>query len=207
VLAPTVDLPDRFRPAEPPQRAERRIVYADPRVSEPNVIRSYLAPERNPGDQKEAAALTILAELLGGSGTTSVLARALTFDAQVAVYASAFYDGTALDQTTFGLIVVPLPGVAPAEAEAFLETGPDPEAFARIKTQIRAHEIYSRDSASGLARRYGEALTTGLTVADIEAWPDVLQSVTADDVMAVAKKVLDRRQAVTGWLVKEEPAE
>lgn len=215
VLAPTVDLPERFRPAEPPQRAERRIVYPDPRVSEPNVIRTYLAPERNPGDQKEAAALTILAELLGGSGTTSVLARALTFDSQTAVYASAFYDGTALDRTTFGLIVVPLPGVAPAEAEAaldrtldaFLERGPDPEAFARIKTQIRAQEIYARDSAGGLARRYGEALTTGLTLADVEAWPDVLQSVTAEDVMAAARKVLDRRQAVTGWLVKEEPAQ
>ena len=67
----------RERPQEPPQLAERRLVLADQRVSEPYVFRTYLAPERDPGDQREAAALTVLAELLGGSGQTSVLPRAL----------------------------------------------------------------------------------------------------------------------------------
>jgi zinc protease len=74
----------RDRPQEPPQLAERRITLADDRVSEPNFTRTYLAPERDPGNQGEAAALTILAELLGGSGQTSVLARALQFDSQTA---------------------------------------------------------------------------------------------------------------------------
>ena len=67
----------RDRPQEPPQLAERRLTLADERVSNPYVMRTYLAPERDPGDQKEAAALTILAALLGGDGQTSHLARAL----------------------------------------------------------------------------------------------------------------------------------
>ena len=70
----------RVRPKEPPTLAERRVILSDARVSEPYLIRSYLAPIRAAGDQKEAAALSVLAELLGGSGTTSELARALQFD-------------------------------------------------------------------------------------------------------------------------------
>jgi zinc protease len=205
----------RARVAEPPQIAERRMQLADSRVSEPYITRTYLAPERDPGDQKTAAALTILAELLGGNGTTSVLARALQFDKQKAVYTAAFYDGSSVDDTTFGLIVVPTPDTSLEEAEAamdsaiatFLEEGPDADAFARIKTQIKAADIYARDDAEGLARRYGEGLATGLTVEDIKAWPEVLDAVTKDDVMAAAKLVFDRDKAVTGWLMREEAAQ
>ncbi len=73
-LEPTPDIGPRVRPQEPPQLAERQLSFADPRVSQPYVTRSYLAPERDPGNQKTAAALTILADLLGGSSQTSVLA-------------------------------------------------------------------------------------------------------------------------------------
>ena len=211
-LALTPDLKPRVRPSEPPQLAERRLTLADARVSQPYVIRSYLAPERNSGAQEKAAALTVLAELLGGSGNTSVLARALTFENPKATYASAFYDGTAMDETTFGLIIVPVPGVTLDEAEAamdatiaqFLKDGVDEAAFQRIKTQIRAAQIYGKDNVDGLARKYGEALAVGLTVEDIQSWPDVLQAVTPADVMAAAAEVLDRRNAVTGHLVKSE---
>ncbi|MGQ0565291.1 MAG: M16 family metallopeptidase [Gemmobacter sp.] len=211
-IPPSAAIVPRLRPSEPPQRAERRLAMADPRVAQPYVVRSYLAPERNAGDQAKAAALTYLAELLGGSGTTSVLARALQFDDPKAVYTSAYYDGTSLDPGTFGLVIVPKAGVTLAEAEAamdavlakFLTDGVEPEAFARIRTQLRAGEIYARDDVDGLARRYGAALTSGLTVSDVQAWPDVLQAVTPDDVMAAAREVLDRRNAVTGWLTAEE---
>lgn len=211
-IAPTPDLPPRVRPQEPPQLAERRLTMADPRVAQPYLVRTYLAPERDPGAQEQAAALTYLAELLGGSGTTSVLVRKLQFEQQKAVFASAGYSGTSLDDSSFSLVVVPVPGVSLAEAEAamdavlqdFLRDGIDPEAFERLRTQLRASEIYARDNTQGLARRYGEALTSGLTVADVQAWPQILQSVTPEDVMAAARDVLDRRRAVTGWLVREE---
>jgi zinc protease len=202
----------RDRPQEPPQLAERRMVLADERVSEPYVFRTYLAPERDPGNQAEAAALTVLAELLGGSGQTSVLPRALQFDTQTAVYSAAFYDGTTMDDATFGLIVVPAPGVSLETAEAemdrvladFMATGPDPAALERIRMQIRAADIYDRDDVNALARRYGEGLSIGLTIEDIESWDEALSAVTAADVMAAAEKVFDRRNAVTGWLTRPE---
>ncbi len=213
-LKPTVGLMPRVRPSEPPQLAERRITFADERVSEPYLMRTYLAPERNPGDQEKAAALTILAELLGGSGTTSVLARALQFDAKTAVYSSAFYDGSSIDSATFGFVIVPLPGVTLEAAETamdgviakFMKDGVEPEAFARIKTQIKAANIYGRDNVDGLARDYGEGLAIGLSVGDVKTWPDVLAAVTPEDVMAAAAEVFDRRRAVTGFLVQDTEA-
>jgi zinc protease len=208
VLEPTPGLGERNRPKEPPQLAERRLTMEDPRVAQPYVIRSYLAPERDPGAQETAAALEILAEILGGNGQTSVLARKLQFESQVAIYTAAFYGGLSYDDTTFGLAIVPAPGVTLDEAEAaldaavaeFLDEGIDPDQLARIKTQLRASLIYGEDDIDGLARRYGAALTSGLTIEDVEAWPDVLQAVTEADILAAARMVLDRTQAVTGHL-------
>jgi len=214
-IAPTPDLMARLRPTEPPQLAERRLTMSDPRVAQPYIVRTYLAPERNHGDQARPAALTYLAELLGGNGTTSVLARALQYGpTPKAIYTSAFYDDVSLDQTTFGFAVVPAPGVSLQDAEdtvdavlaQFLKDGADPKAFDRIKRQFRASEIYARDNVEGIARSYGAALASGLTVDDVKAWPDILQQVTSADVMAAARDVLDRKKAVTGWLMREKPA-
>ncbi len=214
-LEPSADIAPRLRPTEPPQLGERRIVLQDERVSEPYVIRSYLAAERNPGDQRKAAALTLLAEVLGGNPTTSVFARDLQFKRGVATWSAAFYDGTTVDPDTFGVYVMPVPGVSLADAEAaldeviagFLKDGVDPDELARIKTQVRAATIYGRDSAEGLAQVYGQALAVGLTVKDVQDWPDILQSVTEDEIMAAAAEVFDKRRAVTGWLQAPAKAE
>ena len=204
-------LPERFRPEEPPQRAERRIIFDDPRISQSYVSRTYLAPERDAGNQEQAAALVYLAQILGGSSFTSVLAEALTFDDPIALYTGAFYDGLSLDDTVFGVSVAPLEGVSLQEAEAaldatlarFLEEGVDPDQLERIRVQLRAAEIYARDDVGGLARRYGAALTQGLTVEDVQAWPDILDAVTAEDIMAAANAVLDRDYAVTAYVVAD----
>lgn len=214
VIPANPDLPERLRTQEPPQTAERRLIFRDARVAQPYVSRAYLAPERDPGAQEEAAALTILSEILGG-GTTSFLAEKLQFDTQIATYTGAFYRGSTLDDTAFDLVVVPAAGVTLQEAEdamdaamdSFMETGVDPEQLDRIKLQIRAEQIYARDNAEGVANRYGSALAIGLTVEDVQNWPDVLDAVTAEDIMQVAEKVFDRRASVTGWLMKEEAAQ
>ncbi|MDU8943837.1 M16 family metallopeptidase [Ovoidimarina sediminis] len=199
----------RDRVDEPPQLSERRMVYQDPRVAQPYVARSYLAPERDPGDQREAAALTLLANVLGGSQTTSVLAQKLQLEQKMSIYSDASYRGVSLDDTTFSLFTAPPDGVSLEDAEAaldvavaeFLEEGVDPEQLDRIKAQIRASEIYDADSVQRLANRYGNALTSGLTLEDIEAWPEVLDSITGDEIIAAARRVFDRRNAVTGWVM------
>ncbi|AOZ68230.1 peptidase M16 [Rhodobacter xanthinilyticus] len=212
-LEPSADIPPRARPQEPPQLAERRLRFEDARVAQPLLTRSYLAPERNPGDQKEAAALTILAEILGGNPQTSVLARKLIFGAGTAIYASAFYDGMSIDKTSFALSVMPANDTSLEEAEAgldralgeFLKEGIDDAQFERIRTQIRAAEVYAEDNTEGLAQRYGEALASGFTIADVQSWPEDLMSVTEEDVMTAARKLFDKRASVTGYLTRPAP--
>src|SRR5699024_9766934 len=99
----------------------------------------------------------------------SVLGRELVLTGQ-ALYAGAGYDGFAVDPTSFRLSLAPVDGQSPEDAEAafdaalarFLEQGPDPEQLARVKTQLRAAQIYQQDSAHGRAYQYGQGLATGL---------------------------------------------
>jgi zinc protease len=209
VIPAEPELPERLRPEEPPQRAARRLVFEDPRVSQNYLTRSYLAPERDSGAQETAAALVYLSEILGGSSFTSVLSVKLTFDSEIALFSGAGYNADSLDDTTFLLSVVPAEGVSLQQAEdamdaalaEFLEEGIDPAQLERIRTQLRASEVYALDSIDGIARRYGSALTQGLTVQDVQEWPDILQAVTADDIMAAARDLFDLDQSVTAWVV------
>ena len=203
-------LPDRLRTEEPRQNAERRVIFRDARVAQPYVSRSYLVPERDAGAQKTAAALTILSEILGG-GTTSFFTEKLQFDTQVSTYTAVWYSGVSLDDTTFRMIIVPSEGVSLEDGEAaldqafadFLETGVVEEQLERIKLQIRASEIYAQDNVDGIANRYGRALTSGLTIEDVQAWPAILDAVTAEDIMQAAS-LLRRDASVTGWLMRPE---
>ncbi|QYX58456.1 insulinase family protein [Roseovarius sp. SCSIO 43702] len=205
------DLSRRSRPQEPVQLAERRVLMEDARVAQPYVARAYVAPERDPGEQEKAAALTLLAELLGG-GITSVLSQKLQFEEQVAVQTSAWYDGTTLDDTSFNFVVVPAEGVSLAEAEEaldqviadFLETGVDEDQLARLKMQLRAAMIYARDDVEALANRYGQGLAVGLSIEDIRKWPDILGATTSEQIMKAAREIFQDRTSVTGWLEGSE---
>jgi zinc protease len=194
--------------------SERRLTFSDARIAQPYLVRSYLAPERDAGDQVAAARLTMLAAVLGGDAATSVLGKKLQFDTQKAIYVNASYDGVSYDDTTFGLVIVPTPDTTLQDAEEaldhaileFIDEGIDPEQFARIKMQLRAAHIYEEDDVGSLAQEYGQSLTSGLTVQDVQEWPDLLQAVTADEVIQAAKQIFDRKKAVTGWALPESGA-
>ena len=113
--------------------------------------------------------------------------------------------GEAIEEMLY--LVLPFTVSTLYQLAQFMVDGPDPASFERIKMQIRAREIYALDSVRSLAERYGDALTSGLTLDDVRAWPDVLQAVTPEDVMRVAGEVLDMRASVTGWLMPETAPE
>ena len=109
-----------------------------------------------------------------------------------------------------GRLVLPsgsLPEVAqrgfdpPERLAAFLDAPPDPAHLERVRTQLRAARIYQQDSAHGRAYDYGQGLATGLSVQDVNDWPDILAAVTAEDVMEAARAVLGSEATVTGWLL------
>ncbi|MEM8555055.1 MAG: pitrilysin family protein, partial [Pseudomonadota bacterium] len=214
-ISPNPNVKPRVRVQEPPQLAARRMIFEDPRVAQPYVSRSYLAPERDPGDQKTAAAVSMLALLLGGDPATSFLGQRLQFDSQEALYTAAFYRGVWLDDTTFNVVMVPAQGVSLEDGEAaldealaqFLAEPIDVDRMESIKRRFRASEIYARDNVDGVARRYGEALTAGLTVDDIKAWPEIVESLTPEDVKAAAELVFNIRQSVTAYMTPPAPVQ
>ncbi|MBR27202.1 MAG: peptidase M16 [Rhodobacteraceae bacterium] len=210
-LAPTEDLPERVRPMEPPQTAPRRVVYEDARVRQPYVARVYLAPTRRDG-QEDAAALSLLSDVLG-DGINSRLMQALVVRDGLAIQAGAWYSDDR-DYGQFGLWAAPRPGVSLEEVEAALDAeaaaflaGPPPEAdeLARIKAGYRAALIYSQDSQMSLARRYGQALSSDLTLEQVAEWPDAIQAVSPEAIMEAARGALDLRRSVTGWLRAPAP--
>ena len=48
--------------------------------------------------------------------------------------------------------------------------------------------------------------TTGGTVEQVQTWPDRMRAVTADEVREAARRWLDKRRSVTGYLVKDTRA-
>jgi zinc protease len=186
------------------------VTFADPRVSQPSLQRSYLVPSYAQAKAGEADALDVLAHVLGG-GSNSVLYRALVIEQKIATSAGAWYQGTSLDTTRFGLYLIPAPGVSLAKAEAaldeviatLLEKGIGTEEVERSKSRMVADHIYAQDNQATLARLYGAALTTGSTVEDVQARPDRLRAVTVDAVREAARQFLDTRRSVTGYLVKD----
>ncbi|MBN8982512.1 MAG: insulinase family protein [Rhizobiales bacterium] len=204
----------RVRPQEPPPAALRTVTLADPRVEQPSVRRYFLVPSSVTASPEESAALEVLAQLMG-NGSNSYLYRSLVVDKKVAISVGAWYQSTAIDPTQFGISATPAPGTDFAQVEkAFDGVIADlsqntarAEDLDRVKTQLIAATVYAQDSQTTLARWYGGALTVGLSIDDLQRWPDRVRAVTGEQVREAARKWLDSKKAVTGYLVKEAPSE
>jgi zinc protease len=212
-VAPRGEIAPRMRPQEPPPVAVRQVTLADPRVAQPSMQRSYLVPSSTTGKSGESEALEVLAHIMG-SGETGRLYRALVIEQHLATNAGGWYQGTALDDTRFGVYASPLPGIAFANVEAAIdaviaeiaEHGITPDELERAKTRLVADAVYAQDNQATMARWYGAALTTGATVERVATWPKRVHLVTADAVRDAARNWLDKRRSVTGYLVKELPS-
>jgi zinc protease len=213
-VAPQPAIPARrLRPQEPEPVAPRTVTLADPHVEQPTVKRYYLVPSAATAAAGDSPALDVLAQLMGG-GSNSYLYRALVVDKSLAVAATAGYQGTSLDPTQFVISVAPKPGVEFSQVEQLIDgviadVGQNPVRAAdleRVKTQLIAEAIYAQDNQATLARWYGGAMTTGLSIEDIRSWPDRIRAVTAEQVRAAAQKWLDKKRSATGYLIKDTTA-
>ena len=205
--------PVRQRRQEPEPHAHRLVTLADEKVEQPSHQRVYLAPSYATAKPGEAEALEVLAHLLGG-GQGSLLYKKLVLEKHEAVAAGAYYMGSALDRTRFWIYAVPAEGVAletldtamDAVIADFIAQGVPADHLERAKTRLVADAIYAQDNQSALARWYGAALTTGMSVRDIQEWPARIEAVALADIQAAARCWLDRRRAVTGHLLQAAPA-
>ena len=200
----------RMRPQEPVPAAPRTVTLSDPRVEQTSLRRYYLVPSSTNAAAGESAALDVLAQLMG-SGANSYLYRALVIDKQLAISAGAGYQSTSLDPTQFQISVSPKPGAEFPQIEQAIDAviadlsqnPPRAEDLERVKTQLIAEAVYAQDNQATMARWYGGALTSGLSIEDIQSWPDRIRAVTAEQVRDVAQKWLDKKRSVTGYLIKD----
>jgi len=206
-VRPRGQTPKRSRPQEPPSVARRLVVVNDEKVEQPSWQRCYLTPSQHTAAPGESEALEVLAHLLGG-GQTALLYRKLVVVEKRAVAAGAYYMGSAFDDTRFFLYAIPAPGVSLPDLDAgvdrilagLLAEGVDAGELERAKTRLVAEAIYAQDSQFALARWYGASLATGETIDDVQQWPQRIEAVRAEDIVAAASKWLERRRAVTGYL-------
>jgi zinc protease len=209
-VAPTTEIAPRKRPQEPSQVAPRQVTLADPRVAQQSMQRSYLVPSSATAKPGESEALEVLGHVLGNSATGR-LYRTLVMEREVAVSAGGWYSGSALDATRFGVYGSPKPGVTLQQLEQAIDAvldevvakGVSADETERAKNRLIADAVFAQDNQATLARWYGGALTSGLSIDDIRAWPDRIRAVTAEQVRDVAQKWLDKKRSVTGYLIKD----
>jgi zinc protease len=205
--------PRRFRPQEPEPRAHRLVTLTDPKVEQPAHERVFLVPSYTTAAPGEAEALEVLTHLLGG-GHTSLLYRELVVERKLAVAVGAYYMGTSLDATRLWIYAMPTPTTSLEQLDnaldeviaRFVDDPIDEADLQRARTRLVADAIYAQDNQASLARWYGASLATGLTIEDIADWPERIDAVTADAVQNAARKWLDKRRAVTGFLLPEAVA-
>jgi len=207
---PRKTVPERVRPQEPPQRAARRVILTNPRVSLPSWSRTYLAPSYGADEKGTGYALEVLAQVLGG-GSTSRLYRKLVVERGIASIAGAWYSGDGLDYGEFGIYASPKAGgdvvalekAVLEELDAAVKEGFKPADIERAKRLMSAQAIYARDGIRAGPNAIGQAFTQGQTIADVEEWPDRISAVTPEQVMAAAKSVLKVERSVTSTLLPE----
>ncbi|MBT6095026.1 MAG: insulinase family protein [Rhodospirillaceae bacterium] len=200
----------RSRAKEPPQKSARRVVHRDKRVRQPSWRRTFVAPGLLWGDNQHSYPLEVLADIVG-SGASSRLYRKLVVDSKLAVSAGAYYSGDDRGPGRFVFYASPRGDVSmpalekamEAEIAEFRATGVTADELKRAKGRMLAEAIYARDSLSGGARSLGSALAVGISVAEVEAWPERIAAVTRDQITAAARATFDVRRSVTGLLLPE----
>lgn len=210
---PARSVPERTKALHTGHNGQVQISAADPEIHQPELYRLYKVPgwTLNKEDSKR---LDILSVVLGG-GSGSRLYNALVIEQKLATRLYVYYDGFQRDTSELAIHAVPAEGVALEDLDAaidaeilkLVEDGISEEEFQRAVNQLLADAIYARDSLSGPAMIVGRAMITGVSLDDIETWPEQIEAVSRGDVSVVADKYLNPlsvQNYVTGYLYPEK---
>lgn len=197
-LKPSQLTPPVHRP-EPEQQGIKRITVKRP-AKLPSLLMGYKVPALPhipSGQEWEVYALEVLSYLLDG-GDSARLNRYLVRDQQVASFISAGYDSGERLPSLFTFSATPAEGKTIEQVEkslreqiALLQTQlVKPEELARVKTLLRASEVYERDSLFYQGMKIGLLETSGLSWSLSEQYLTRIAEVTAEQIQTVAQKYL-----------------
>lgn len=191
------DLPARRIYTEPAQRGLKRIVVKAP-AELPLVVMGFHAPNIADAQQDwKPYALEMLAGVLGGNDSAR-LNKHLVREQQIAGEVSVGYESASRGPALFTVEGVPSEGRTVAEVEAALRSeiaqlvrdGVSEDELKRVKAQVLAAEVYKRDSVFYQAMQIGQMESIGLGHKVIALMLEKLQSVTAEQVRAVAQEFM-----------------
>jgi len=194
---PARPLPVRKPQAEVEQIGDKRIVVKAP-AKLPYLLMAWHAPVlRDWQTDTEPYALQILAGVLSGNDSAR-LQKSLVKTRQIAVDASAGYDGIGRGPGMFMVDATPAAGQTAAALEKAVRAeiariqaeGISAAELARVKAQVIAADVYQRDSLFYQAMQLGEYVTAGLPPEALAQRVDRLRAVTADQVRDAARKWL-----------------
>jgi zinc protease len=185
-----------------------KVKLEDPRAGRTTVQRFYLSPSYASAAPGEAEALDLLMRV-AASGSISKLYKKLVIEDKKAASAGGWYSDSGLDSGRLGFYAIAAEKVSADELEKAIDgviadlraDGVTQAELDRARASYIAEFVYTSDSQSRMARHYGWRLATGMTIEDVEAWPERLKKVTVDDVKAVAQKYLIDKNSVTGYLL------
>jgi zinc protease len=204
-----------MRSALPPSPApsSRELVMEDVGVDQPQLIWQASVPSYSTQKNREAYAFEVLAEALD-SGEVGILYQTLAREQGLASVVETEYDPDARGDTMFLIGLSPNPGKDPRQLEkalqnelrALAQTGLDTKTIDDAKRRLERSAIFARDGLIIPGYDFGMALTTGHTVADVEAWPDRIEAVTVDQVNTALRDLVGTQRSVTGLLLPDPHA-
>lgn len=190
-------VPSRKVIAEPVQRGMKRVIVKAP-AELPYVRLAYKAPAlRDPENEWEPFALSLLAELLGGSDAAR-LHEILVREKRLATSAGAEYDMISRGPGMVYLYAAAAQGKSGSDLETGLREivariareGVSSEELERARVQQIAQTVYKRDSFFAQALEIGMFEASGLSFRDAERIPQRLKAITAEQIRVVASKYL-----------------
>jgi len=200
-----------FNAAPPP--ALQDFTQVDIGVEQPQIVWRLVAPSYATQKTSEAYAYEVLAEALD-DGEVGILYQKLVEDQGIASSVEANYDPDARGETNFTLAASPRPGKSWKQVEAALRAalhdsaakGLDATEVENAKQRLQRSAIFAREGLMMPGYAFGMALTTGHSVADVEAWPDRINEVTTDQVNAALRELASTPRQLMGALLPDTHA-
>ncbi len=199
-------IPPRDVPPEPPQHHERVVVVRIP-AEVPYLIMGYHVPVITRAGNMQPYALDVLSGVLSG-GPSARLPTDLVRHQQIAASVDSGYTDVSRYPQLFTISAIPAQGHSLSEVEhailseiARLKRTPvSPSELSRVKAEVVAADVYSRDSIFGQAMMLGMFETVGLRWQLVRNYFANIESVTAKQVQQVTRSYLTRNNLTVAKL-------
>ena len=192
------DLPVRKPQIEPPQRGIKQVQVKAPADSA-QLTMAWKVPRLEPGklDDPEPYALELLTAVLDGYDNAR-LNRTLVKQEKVVNDVGVGYDMISRGPELFLISTTMAKGKTVDQAQTSIrkalnelkQKGVLDSELKRIKVRILSEQIYKRDSIFGQAMEIGSTEMAGFSWKDIDYMLEKMQTITPEQVQAVAKKYL-----------------